>query len=209
MSTSQALPDSITKDALRLLPLRSFEGRVHLVDDARHLHGAIKALKDESLLGFDTETKPVFVKGVSHPPALVQLAGERDAFVFQLNKLNGLDGLNEVLGNAHIRKVGVALRDDLKKLCAHAPLEPAGFIEIADLCKDLGIKQTGLRPLAGLLLGFRISKREQRSNWARPTLTNSQLTYAATDAWISREIYLRLQKIMSDSPSTPKSPPEN
>jgi ribonuclease D len=192
MSTPHAHSDSISRESLQLLPLYSFEGPVHLVDDERKLHSALKALKREALLGFDTETKPVFVKGVSHPPALVQLAGEREAYVFQLNRLGGLDGLTEILGDPGILKAGVALRDDLRKLRAHTPFEPAGFVEIADLCKPAGIRQTGLRPLAGLLLGVRISKREQRSNWARSTLTRSQITYAATDAWISREIYRKL-----------------
>jgi ribonuclease D len=215
MSTSHEIPESITREALQMLPLCSFDGRVHLVDNEAKLRAAIKVLKHETLLGFDTETKPVFVRGVSHPPALIQLCGKHEAYVFQLNQLNGLDGMTEILSDPDICKAGVAIRDDLKKLVAHELFQPAGFVEIADLCKPLGLKQTGLRALAGLLLGIRISKREQRSNWARPQLSPSQITYAATDAWISREIYIRLEKLVrelpvtSDSPSTPKSPPES
>jgi ribonuclease D len=77
----------------------------------------------------------------------------------------------------------------LKKLTA---FEPAGFVELATHAKQAHIKNLGLRGLAALLLGFRVSKREQTSNWAKNELTESQLRYAATDAWLGREIYLHM-----------------
>lgn len=184
---------SIGKEELLQLPLSSFPGPIHLVDRDDAVPEAAAALARESLLGFDTETKPVFVRGDSHPPALVQLAGEQAVYIFQLKKLRRLDGLLDVLANRDIRKVGVALADDLKKLREFAPFDPAGFVEIGSLAQSLGIKQTGLRALAGLLLGIRISKREQRSNWARDELTRGQIAYAATDAWISRDLYRKLE----------------
>ena len=72
--------------------------------------------------------------------------------------------------------------------------EPSGFVEITDITRKLGYKNRGLRALAGLLLQGRISKAAQVSNWEREELTEKQILYAATDAWICREIYLRLQK---------------
>ncbi|MCS6772257.1 MAG: 3'-5' exonuclease domain-containing protein 2 [Kiritimatiellae bacterium] len=185
---------SITRDALNSLPIISFKGRIHLVDSDAALESAIRSISRSKILGFDTETKPVFKVGVSHPPALVQLADEGEAWIFQLKKLKVLAPLFELLSDTSIIKAGIALADDLKKLRELHPFQPGGFAEIGDLAKKLGFKQTGLRSLAGLVLGVRVSKREQRSNWARHRLKPSQVSYAATDAWISRELYIALQK---------------
>lgn len=185
-------PNAITRDALNLLPMQSYQGPVEVVDSDDAVPAAIAHLEKETLLGFDTETKPVFKPGISHPPALVQLAGEHRAYIFQLQKLRHLDALVRIFTNPRIVKAGIALADDLKKLQEVRAFTAAGFAEVGDLARKLGITQTGLRSLAGLVLGYRVSKREQRSNWARAQLTPSQITYAATDAWVSRELYLAL-----------------
>ena len=185
-------PQSISRDALILLPMQCYRGPVDLIDNDDAVPDAIAQLEKETLLGFDTETKPVFKPGISHPPALVQLAGEHRAYIFQLQKLTHLDALVRIFTNPRIIKAGIALADDLKKLQEVRAFTAAGFSEVGDLARKLGITQTGLRSLAGLILGYRVSKREQRSNWARPQLTPSQITYAATDAWVSRELYLAL-----------------
>jgi ribonuclease D len=195
---SSAVASSITKDALNQLPIRAYQGPVEVLDSDESVAAALPKLEAETLLGFDTETKPVFRPGISHPPALVQLAGERGAWIFQLLKLRHLDGLLRILSNRRIAKAGVALADDLKKLREVHAFTPAGFQEIGDLARRLGYTQTGLRSLAGLVLGFRVSKREQRSNWARAELTASQIAYAATDAWVSRELYLALRQRLGE-----------
>ncbi len=187
-------PSSISRDQLNALPIQSFKGRVALIDNDEDMARALLDIRREKLLGFDTETKPVFKAGVSHPPALVQLAGEGQAWIFQLRNLTSLSELFAVLSDAQILKAGVALADDLKKLKELHQFKPAGFKEVGDLARKLGYTQTGLRTLAGLVLGFRVSKREQRSNWARAQLTPSQINYAATDAWVSRELFLALTR---------------
>ncbi|MFH0909586.1 MAG: 3'-5' exonuclease [bacterium] len=157
---------------------------------------AAEALRSETVLGFDTESRPAFVSGVVHPTALVQLAGSKAVYIFHLNKLDHLESILTLFSDPGVTKAGIALADDLKKLrSTYKDFEPAGFVEIGHLSRTAGIKQTGLRSLAGMLLGFRISKREQRSNWGAETLTPSQLRYAATDAWASREIYLKLRDL--------------
>jgi|APTNR8051073442_1049403.scaffolds.fasta_scaffold00037_117 ribonuclease D len=185
-------PHSISRDALILLPVQCYRGPVDVIDTDDAVPDAIAHLEKETLLGFDTETKPVFKPGISYPPALVQLAGEHRAYIFQLQKLTHLDALVRIFTNPRIIKAGIALADDLKKLQEVRAFTAAGFAEVGDLARKLGITQTGLRSLAGLILGYRVSKREQRSNWARPQLSPSQITYAATDAWVSRELYLAL-----------------
>ena len=189
------LRETISREELVLLPLTSFEGPVHLVTTPEEERAAVDALRAESVLGFDTESRPTFHKGQVHPTALIQFAGASAAYIFQLNRLGTPGAVLELLADPAVLKAGIALGDDLKKLRADHTFEPAGFVEIADLCRAAGIKRTGLRPLAGLLLGIRISKREQRSNWAATTLTPSQIRYAATDAWAAREVYLKLKDL--------------
>jgi len=196
MDSQPGLRETISREELALLPLRSYQGAIHLVTTQQDEKSAADALRSETVLGFDTESRPAFVSGVVHPTALVQVAGSKAVYVFQLNKLNHLESILGLFADAAVTKAGVALADDLKKLrSTYRDFEPAGFVEIGHLSRRAGIKQTGLRTLAGLLLGFRISKREQRSNWGADTLTPSQLRYAATDAWASREIYLKVRDL--------------
>lgn len=193
-------PKAIAKDELNSLPMRSYEGPIRLVNDRDEVASCLAELKQEPLLGFDTETRPAFQRGVSYPPALLQLATSKEVFVFQFHALGGLGALREILEDESIIKAGVAISDDIKQLNDVWKFKPGHFIEIGNLAKELGYQQTGLRSLAGLMLGFRISKREQRSNWARANLTRSQIVYAATDAWVSRELYLHIMKLWGDRP---------
>jgi len=191
---------SISKDALNKLPIRCYEGPIRLVNDRGQLGECVDILARESILGFDTETRPAFERGVTYPPALLQLATESEVFVFQFQALGGLGALRDILENPSITKAGVALSDDIKQLNECWKFQPRCFLEIGNLARDLGYKQTGLRSLAGMLLGFRISKKEQRSNWARANLTRSQIVYAATDAWVSRKLYMDLLGRWGDRP---------
>lgn len=185
----------ITKDEINRLPMRQYEGPIHLIQTLEEAERAVETLKKEPLLGFDTETRPTFRVGEYYPPSLLQLATGTDVFLFQI-KLTGLTGgLCEVLSSSGILKAGVSIKDDLKELRKLTAFEPAGFVELATHAKKAHIKNLGLRGLAALLLGFRISKREQTSNWANKNLTESQLRYAATDAWLGREIYLHMDSL--------------
>jgi ribonuclease D len=182
----------ITKDEINRLPMKQYEGPIHLIRTPDEAERAAEKLKKETLLGFDTETRPSFRVGEYYPPSLLQLATGKEVFLFQL-KLTGLTlRLRDILSSPDIIKTGVSIRDDVSELRKSADFDPAGFVELATHAKKAHIKNLGLRGLAALLLGFRISKREQVSNWAKNELTESQLRYAATDAWLGREIYLHM-----------------
>lgn len=180
--------------------MRAYDGPIHLINEREQLAGAIEKIAAEKIIGFDTETRPAFERGVVYPPALLQLATAHEAYVFQFQALGGLGLLREVLEDGGMIKAGVAISDDIKQLNDCWKFKPRNFIEIGTMAREMGFKQTGLRSLAGLLLGFRISKKEQRSNWARANLSRSQIVYAATDAWVSRELYLHLLKMWGDRP---------
>jgi ribonuclease D len=195
----------ITKEEVNALPLKAYDGPVTIVDDDQKLAIALKELKRETVLGFDTESRPAFKKGQNYPASLIQLGGEHHIWLFQIQTLSNLDPLWRLLANRKVVKAGVAIADDIKKLQDLHTFRPGGFVEIADLTQKAGILNTGLRSLAGLLLGFRISKRAQVSNWAKSSLSEAQIQYAATDAWVSRELYLHMRRLGDRVADLPKA----
>jgi len=184
----------MSQEEINELPLKKYEGLTRIISSQEGLVLAAQALKRETVVGFDTETKPSFAKGQYFPVALLQLAGRDTVYIFQLQHLVFPEMLQDVLANPDIIKAGFAPDYDLKQLKKLGDFDPAGFVDLGAAAKRQGIKNHGLRGLAAVLLGFRISKQAQRSNWSRPTLSLSQITYAATDAWVSREIYLSLEE---------------
>lgn len=181
----------ISKAEINELPLIQWDGEVRILDTIEAMHQAISELGPCTHLGFDTETRPTFKKGQYYPPALVQLATEDCVYLFRISKVDTLDPLLPVFESADILKTGVAIKDDVKELKAFQEFEPAGFVEIADITAKLGYENRGLRALTGLLMAGRISKGAQVSNWARAELDEKQIRYAATDAWVSWELYVR------------------
>jgi ribonuclease D len=181
----------ISKAEINQLPMIAWEGEIKVLNTLEEMHSAAERLKNELHLGFDTETRPCFKKGEYYPPALIQLATQDCVYLFRISKVKTLAPLLPILQAEHILKTGVAIKDDVKELRAMESFEPAGFVEIADLTVKLGYENRGLRPLAGLILAGRISKAAQVSNWARSELDEKQIRYAATDAWISRELYAK------------------
>ena len=164
-----------------------------MVRTTTELNQAVRALANETILGFDTETRPAYHKGESYLPSLLQLAGENEVYLFQLKHLGLPTPLREILANPEVIKAGVALAYDLQELHKLAQFRPASFVDLGNLAKKAEIKNHGLRGLAAVLLGFRIAKGAQTSNWARDVLAPTQIQYAATDAWVGRELYLKLR----------------
>lgn len=186
---------AISKNEINELPLRRYEGPISLVRSGPELKAAVRVLGEEPILGFDTETKPSFKKGHQNQPSLLQLAGAEEVFLFQLDQVPLTDGLLDILSDPKQIKAGVAVRDDIKELQELAEFAEGGFVDLGEVARKLKLKTHGLRNLGANLLGFRISKSAQVSDWSKPKLTPQQITYAATDAWISREIYLRMSQL--------------
>ena len=185
----------ISKDEINRLPITSYSGAIHLVANHQYLTEAVQALRDERVLGFDTETRPSFTRDSSYPTSLIQLAGTDAVYLFQLNRLGRLGALTELLADQTLIKAGVALDADVRKLQEIEAFTPGGFVDLAAMSDSCGIGNNGLRGLTAACMGIRISKRAQRSNWGRQRLSPSQIKYAATDAWASRQIYLALARL--------------
>ena len=185
------LRSSISKEEMANLPIRRYEGEVRLVESADALARAADEIRRERVLGFDTETRPAFRKGESYAPSLLQLAGEAVVWIFPLQRLDSSALLKEVF-ESEAAKVGIGVTDDVRQLKKVFAFEQANVLDVGTLAKRRGIEQTGLRNLAGIVLGFRIPKGSRTSNWAAARLTRQQIAYAAMDAWAARELYLAL-----------------
>lgn len=186
--------ESISSQEYVDLPLKTFEGDIVLVDNIQMVRMAARYLNQFNMLGFDTETKPIFKKGETRRVALLQLATEEKAFLFKVLKIGLPDELIGIFSNPGIIKAGVAIRDDIRGLQKMAPFKPEGFIELQDTASAAGIQNLSLKKLSAIVCGFRISKSQQLTNWESHELTDQQIVYAATDAWVSLKIYQNLVK---------------
>jgi ribonuclease D len=195
MALPADLQREISREAMLELPIRRYEGEILLVETVQALERAAADIFQEESIGFDTETRPAFRKGESHPPALAQVATARAVYLFPLQRLDFSGTLGELLAEKAIVKAGVALAEDLRQLQSLFAFEPAGVTDLGHAAKRHGLKQTGLRNLAGIFLGARITKGAKTTNWAARRLTTQQMTYAATDAWICRELYLKFREL--------------
>ncbi len=189
------LAPNMSKEEIYKLPLINFTGKIFLVDTLEAFNEVYNYLAKLNTLGFDTETKPSFKKGSRNQVSLVQLANDDLSVLIRINKIGIPDGLIEILGNSKKTKIGVAIKDDLAGLNKLRPFKPDGFIELQNYVKEFGILANGLREMTAILLGFRISKSQQVTNWDAEELTENQLIYAATDAWVGFQIYTKLNSL--------------
>ena len=184
---------TIDKEELKKLPLQAFPGTIHVVDSMAGLKKYLPVLKKEKVLGFDTETRPTFKKGQVNQISLVQIATTFHAFLFRISALNLPDLLIEFFEDDSIIKVGAALHDDLIDLRKIRDFKAGGFLDLQKYVEAFGIENKGVAKLAGIVLGFRISKNQQLSNWDAEKLNTAQKAYAAMDAWVCLKIYQELQ----------------
>ena len=187
--------NKLSKTEINSLPLRYYNGAIRIVQTTEQAKDACAILIKEKVLGFDTETRPAFKKGQSYLPSLLQLAGTKVVYLFQLSQCGLTDSIIILLSNVNIIKSGVAINQDLTELQQILNFEPAGFVDLGDIARSKGLPHHGLRGLVAYLLKFRISKSGRTSNWSVNQLTKKQIKYAATDAWVGRELYLKYKQI--------------
>jgi ribonuclease D len=193
MKVEHSSQKTISHDEINNLPLKSFQGKIVLITEAKDLLKAFKEIQEHDVVGFDTETKPAFVKGQIHKVSLLQLAIPNKVFLIRLN-FTGFDAdVTKFLENEKILKAGVGIRDDIKFLHRLGKFTAGGFTELSSMARDAGLEVESVKKLTALLLGFRISKGAQTSNWEAPTLNEKQIMYAATDAWVCLEIFKKLR----------------
>jgi ribonuclease D len=197
-SASPLLPKvNISNDEINALPLGAYEGEIVVIADPDQLPSAFREISKHTLVGFDTETRPAFVKGQQYKVALIQIALPAQVFLIKLQSTGMTTEIIDFLQNESIAKAGVAVRDDIKALQRLKPYTPGGFVELALMSKQAGLEVESVKKLTALLLGFRISKTAQTSNWEAEVLNEKQISYAATDAWACLEIYKKLKSMIN------------
>ena len=176
------------------LDFASFPGKIYVIDSVgAEFNRAIAYLRSQKIIGFDTETRPTFSQDQPrYGVALLQLSGPDKAFLFRINKLGMHRRLCNLMASEKIVKVGAAIHDDIKGLQKKHDFVPASFVDLQKIVCEWGIRDKSVKKMAAIILGFRVSKTQQLSNWEAERLSESQAKYAATDAWVCREMYLKL-----------------
>lgn len=186
--------ESITPEQLDKLDFASFPGKIHVIDSVgAEFNKAIAYLRSQKIIGFDTETRPCF--GPNQPRynvSLLQLSGPGKAFLFRLKDMGMHRRLCSLLSDRKIIKVGAAIHDDIRGLQKLRHFDADGFVDLQKLVGEYGIRDKSVKKMTAIILGFRISKTQQLSNWEAEQLSESQCKYAATDAWVCREMYIKL-----------------
>jgi ribonuclease D len=186
---------AISREELANLPVRRYEGEVRLVATPADVQEAAADMLAESVVGFDTETRPSFLKGEYHLPCLVQVATASRVYLFPLRARHAFEDIAALLCARHIAKAGVALAYDLRELKHVFAFRQEGVVDLGAVARRCGVRQTGVRNLAAMFLGYRVPKGASTTNWARPRLSAAQVAYAATDAWVCRQLYLCFQRL--------------
>ena len=206
---------SISPEEIEKLEPASFPGKIKVIDSlGLEYLKAVRYLKKQKIVGFDTESRPSFSPGQPHyGVSLLQLSGAERAFLFRIKLIGDIPrALRSVLSDERILKVGAAVNDDVRGLEKHHNFVPKGFVDLQKIVWEYGIKDKAVKKMAAIIMGIRISKTQQLSNWEAETLSEAQQAYAATDAWVCRQMYIKLLS-SEKNPLTPEqmlpNPPKN
>ena len=167
---------------------------VRMVKTDRDAAEALAALLAMDVLGFDTESKPTFLKGeVSTGPHLVQLATDEAAYLFQIGAAPALAVLKAVLESRTILKVGFGLQDDVKRLRAKLGIDTLNVLDLSTALRKGERNTLGAKTAVAKFFGQKLqkSKKITTTNWALPRLSEKQILYAADDAHVALKIYRR------------------
>ena len=199
MTTVNNFIDKISNEQTALLPAVEFRGEIRIVEHERDLAAACKTLAEQPVIGFDTETRPSFRRGVTFRVSLLQLSTPTVCYLFRLNKIPLAKPILQLLEDRRVLKIGADVAGDLRSLRQIRHFRDGGFVDLQGIAPEWGIGEKSLRKLSAIVLGRRVSKAQRLSNWEAATLTDKQQLYAATDAWVCTRIYEQLLR-------TPKKP---
>lgn len=194
MSNDRRFSDKISNELTAQLPAIEFPGKILVIEHERQIAAACKYLAAQPIIGFDTETRPSFRPGTTYRVSLLQLSSAERCYLFRLNRIPLIKPILDLLADPAVKKIGADVAGDLRSLRQLRKFRDRGFIDLQTIASQWGIEEKSLRKLSAIVLGMRVSKAQRLSNWEATTLTDKQLLYAATDAWVCTRIYERLMQ---------------
>lgn len=192
---TKLLVSRFDKKLIPALPKVQFEGRIEIVRSELEAHKAVDYLLTQPALGFDTETRPSFTRGKSYRVALLQVCSREICFLFRLDMIGLSESIQRLLTDTTVTKVGLSWNDDIRSLRRRGDFDCAPFVELQQMCRELGIKDMSLQKLYANVFGQRISKTQQLSNWEVENYSEPQKRYAATDAWACLMLYEEFRRL--------------
>ena len=196
--TKSDLLERPTKEQIALLP--PFVGlslnQIVVLRSQAQLEDAYRAIETEKFVGFDTESKPTFVKGAEATgPHVLQFALQNRAFVVQLSEEPPLAFLKAVVESQAIVKVGFGLMSDREPISRRLGIRLGATVELTATLRALRYKHAlGAKAAVAIVLGQRLQKSKSvtTSNWGSASLKPNQLLYAANDAYAALCVFRAL-----------------
>jgi ribonuclease D len=184
-------------DREQIALLEPFSGlelpQIRVVDTPQEAERAAAALLAGGIAGFDTESKPTFAKNeVSGGPHVLQFATRDGAWLFQLHRTEFHDLLASLLTSTVLLKVGFGLSGDLTLIRQRFGIEPGAMLDLDTEFRLRGYrKSVGVKAAVALVFNRRFAKSRKAttSNWANRHLSDSQLRYAANDAYAAIRVF--------------------
>ena len=194
------MPQFETPDKEQIALLEVFDrlglSQIHIVSTHDQASAALNELAGSTALGFDTESKPTFVKNeLSTGPHIVQLSTAHKAWLFQLEDAACRQAVGQLLASPSIIKAGFGLGDDRKRIVHKLGVDLQGVLDLNAVFRDKGYrKDMGVRGAVAVVFNKRFikSKKAATSNWANPMLTEAQMIYAANDAYAAMRVFAAL-----------------
>jgi ribonuclease D len=168
------------------------------LNNAQETRAALDGWHAFEIIGLDTETFWDTTHNHSHV-SLVQLAPPTGTDVLVIDALAvGVEDLRALVESPDVSMAAHNARFD-EGVLQRAGLRPAAFVDTLRLAREaLRLPSYSLRGVVEHLFGIALDKSFQRSNWRRRPLSQAQLTYAATDAYITLRVYEELKHLLTE-----------
>lgn len=160
---------------------------IDVVSTALQAEKAVAELGALNMVGFDTESKPTFLKNeASTGPHTVQFASLERAWVFQLHDDACRHAVAGLLASSALTKIGFGLSGDRTQIRSKLGVEPQALLDLDTVFKRRGYRTSvGVKMAIALVFNQRFvkSRKQTTSNWANKQLSEGQVCYAANDAY--------------------------